>query len=241
MKHSDLYSSGQYNKKNHSYHIEDSEFKWKMFQNILLNSNFIFNNINTVIEVGCGAGQILANAKKSKLFNSTCKFAGYDINPDIIDLAKKNNNSLDFFNLDYLENKNEQDDLILSADVFEHVENTYNFLSKLRGKGNFFLFNIPLEISLFSMIRKKNIFEHSYQKVGHLHYYNKRTALLTLKNCGFKIIKFEFAKIRLFEFIKNKNFKQFLILIPQYIIEKISLNLSSSLFGGYSLVVLAKK
>ena len=32
---------------------------------------------------------------------------------------------------------------------------------KLKDKGDFFLFNIPLEISLFSMIRKKNIFQHS--------------------------------------------------------------------------------
>ena len=76
--------------------------------------------------------------------------------------------------------------------------------------------------------------------MGHLHFYNKRTALLTLKNCGFKIIKFEFAKDPLFEFKKKKNLKQLLILFPQYILEKLSLDLSSSLFGGYSLVVLAK-
>ena len=239
--HTDLYSKGQYKKKNHSYHVEDSEFKWKIFKNILIKSNFMFNDIESVIEVGCGAGQVLANAKSSKIFNPTCKFAGYDINPDAIDLAKKIDKDLNFFNSDYLEIKNGRDDLILSADVFEHVENTYDFLSKLRAKGNFFLFNIPLEISFLSMIRKKNIFEDSYQKVGHLHFYNKRTALLTLKNCGFKIIKFEFAKDRLFEFKKKKNLKQLLILFPQYILEKLSLDLSSSLFGGYSLVVLAKK
>ena len=34
--HTDLYSKGQYKKKNHSYHVEDSEFKWKIFKNILV-------------------------------------------------------------------------------------------------------------------------------------------------------------------------------------------------------------
>ena len=233
--HTDLYSKGQYKKKNHSYHVEDSEFKWKIFKNILIKSNFIFNDIESVVEVGCGAGQVLANAKSSKIFNPTCKFAGYDINPDAIDLAKKIDKDLNFFNSDYLEIKNGRDDLILSADVFEHVENTYDFLSKLRAKGNFFLFNIPLEISFLSMIRKKNIFEDSYQKVGHLHFYNKRTALLTLKNCGYKIIN-EFMKDRLFE-LKKKNLKQLLILFP--VIFKSCLT-CPRLFGGYSLVVLAK-
>ena len=33
-------------------------------------------------------------------------------------------------------------------------------LEKLREKGKFFLFNIPLEISLISMIRKKNILKN---------------------------------------------------------------------------------
>ena len=238
-----LYSTGVYIKKNQSYHLEDSNFKWTNFKNILINSNFIFNKINSVIDVGCGAGQILANAKKSKFFNLECNFEGYDINPDAIDLAKKNNKDIGFFNSDYLSDNNHikyDKKLILAADVFEHLQNPYEFLKKLKNKGSFFLFNIPLEISLLSMIRKKNIYKNSFDQVGHLHYYNHRTALLILKNCGYELIKFSLVNNRFFEIKENKNFKKILLYLPQYILELFSKNLSASLFGGYSLVVLAK-
>ena len=132
-------------------------------------------------------------------------------------------------------------DLIISADVFEHVQDTYDFLTKLVEKGNYFIFNIPLEISLLSMIRKKNIFEHSYKNVGHLHFYSKRTALLTLVNSGFKILNYNLVNNRFEEFKNNKKILSLLINIPQYIFEKLNINMSCSIFGGYSLVVLAKK
>ena len=241
MSHSNRYISGDYTKKNHSYHSEDSQYKWNNFANILYSSNLNFRNVETIIDIGCGAGQILIDANKSNLFNNKTIFKGYDINPDAINLAKKNSDKVSFFNQDFLNLENEKGDLIIAADVFEHIQDKYDFLSKLKNKGNFFLFNIPLEISLFSMIRKKNIFKHSFDNVGHLHFYTKRTALLTLENSGFKILNFNLVNNRFEDFKKNKKIYSLIINIPQYIVEKLSKTLSSSIFGGYSLVVLAKK
>ena len=130
--------------------------------------------------------------------------------------------------------------LIIAADVFEHVQDTYDFLTKLKDKGDFFLFNIPLEISLFSMIRKKNIFKDSFNNVGHLHFYTKRTTLLTLENLGFKILDYNLVNNRFEEFKKTKKIRSLLINIPQYFVEKVNQNLACSIFGGYSLVVLAR-
>jgi len=241
MKNIDRYLSGDYIKKNHSYHIEDSQFKWKNFLRILQLSHFNFRNINSIIDIGCGSGQILIEANKSNFFNSESVLKGYDINPDAIDLAKKNSVKVSFFNQDFINLEDQKGDLIIAADVFEHVQDKYNFLTKLKDKGNFFLFNIPLEISLFSMIRKKNIFKYSFDNVGHLHFYTKRTALLTLENSGFKILNFNLVNNRFEEFRNNKKILSMLIIIPQYIIEKLSINLACSIFGGYSLVVLANK
>ena len=70
MKNTDRYLSGDYIKKNHSYHIEDSQFKWKNFLRILQLSHFNFRNINSIIDIGCGSGQILIEANKSNFFNS---------------------------------------------------------------------------------------------------------------------------------------------------------------------------
>ena len=235
------YISGDYTKKNHSYHIEDSEFKWKNFLNILKKSNFNFDTINSITDIGCGIGQIIIEAKKSNLFNSKCIFEGYDLNPDAIQLAKKNYEQISFNNEDFINLNTTKKDLIIVADVFEHIQDPYNFLSKLKEKGNFFLFNIPLEISLLSMIRNKNIFKHSYDQVGHLHFYTKKTAILLLESCGYKIVKHNFADNRLQELKNKKEIKKFAIFLPQYLLGLLSKNLTSNIFGGFSLVVLATR
>ena len=240
MNNIDRYLSGDYTKKNHSYHIEDSNFKWSNFVKILKKSNLNLNKVNSVSDIGCGSGQILIKASNSNLFNKQCIFDGYDINPDAINAAKKNSSKVSFFNEDFVNIKEVKRNLIIAADVFEHVQDTYNFLTKLKDKGDFFLFNIPLEISLFSMIRKKNIFQHSFKNVGHLHFYTKRTALLTLENVGFEVLNCNLVNNRFEEFKNNKKITSLLVSFPQLIVEKLSQNLACSVFGGYSLVVLAK-
>ncbi len=235
------YLSGDYTKKNHSYHMEDSEFKWKNFSNILKKSNFNFNQINSITEVGCGSGQILNEAKKSNFFHKECILEGYDINPDAIKIAKNNSNQINFFNEDFINLNTNIKDIIIAADVFEHTQDSYDFLTKLKKKGNFFLFNIPIEISLFSMMRKKNIFKHSYNNVGHLHFYTMRTSLLLLESTGFEVINYNLVNNRFKNLKDKKNLASLLISIPQYILEIFSKNLACSIFGGYSLIVLAKK
>ncbi len=236
-----LYTEGNYIKKNHSYHTEDSKYKWNNFSEILKSSNFNFNSINSIVDIGCGGGQILIEAKNSNLFKNDCQFEGYDINPDAIELAKKNFTKVSFFNKDFINLDIKNKDMIIAADVFEHVQNTYDFLNRLREKGNFFLFNIPLEISFLSMIRKKNVFKHSFNNVGHLHFYTLRTSILLLENTGFKIVNYKLVNNRLKDLRENKKLKSFIICIPQLILQIINKNLASSFFGGYSLVVLAKK
>ena len=241
MNNVNRYTSGEYTQKNHSYHAEDAEFKWNNFFKILKKSNINVNEINSVSDVGCGSGKILTEAKKSNFFHKDCTFQGYDINPDAIKLAKQIDKNLDFFNNDFVNLEKNQSDLIMAADVFEHIENSYDFLKKLKKKGNFFLFNIPLEISLISMIRSKNIFRHSYNQVGHLHFYTKKTAILLLESCGYQVVKYIYANNRLKELTKTNKIKKYIIYFFQCLLGLISRNLASSIFGGYSLVVLAKK
>ena len=240
MKNENRYLTKDYIEKNHSYHVEDACFKWKNFFNILKKSSFNFDTVNSITEIGCGSGEILREAKKSNCFKSECIIEGYDINSDAINLAKNNSDLINFYNKDFLNLVTDNRDLIIAADVFEHVQNTYNFLTKLREKGNFFLFNIPIEISLLSMIRKKNIYKHSYKNVGHLHYYNKRTSLLLLENNGFKILSYKLVNNRFEKFKNKKNLVSFFINLPLYLLEMFSKNLACSIFGGYSLIVLAK-
>ena len=150
-------------------------------------------------------------------------------------------NFFSFNNEDFININTNKKDLIIAADVFEHIQDPYNFLSKLKEKGDFFLFNIPLEISFFSMTRTKNIFEHSYDNVGHLHFYTKRTSLLLLESNGFDVLNYNLVNNRFKDFKDKKNLRSLPINILQYLLGLFSKNLACSIFGGYSLVVLANK
>ena len=62
-----------------------------------------------------------------------------------------------------------------------------------------------------------------------------------MESTGFEIINSNLVNNRFKSFKDKKSLLLLLISIPQYILEIFSKNLACSIFGGYSLVVLAKK
>ena len=233
-----LYTSKEYINKNPTYHVEDSKFKSDNFIKILKKNNFNSNKIKNIVDVGCGAGKILKFIKESNLFNSN--YFGYDINKSAIEIASQNS-EIKFYNEDYFSSEHyKKNDLAICADVFEHLDDEVKFLKNLLNGSKYFLFNIPLEISLLTLLRK-NLFKESFNSVGHIHFYSKYSALLKLEYCGFNIIDKIYAKNRLLHFTKeNLSLKKLLAIPPQYIIDKFSEDIACAIFGGYSLVVLAE-
>jgi len=236
-----IYKNKVYYNKNPNYHAEDSVFKYKnLIQIIKKNQIKIeFDKINKIVEIGCGAGKIIHLFKKSNLFRNA-SFCGYDINPDAIKLAKLNFRDVNYICDDFLENR-DSSNIVICADVFEHVENPYDFLKKLLIKSDMFIFNIPIEINLISILLRTNIFKKSYEDVGHLHFYTQETALLLLENCGYKIINTNFVSN--FKNLNKKNISllRLLFYIPHMILSLFSYEIASRILGGCSLVVLAKK
>ena len=188
-----IYTSGKYTENNPTYHLEDSEFKWKNFKKLLLKSNLNYKSFKNVAEIGCGIGQILSIAKKNNFFN-TSNFYGYDENPDAIQRAKLLDSTISFSNEDILKKDFEKKfDLIIAADVIEHIEDSFNFLKLLRNKSKYFLFNIPLEMSLLSLLRQNKLFNNSYKSVGHLHFFSKKSALIALEHNGYKVLNLSYS------------------------------------------------
>ena len=240
----ELYTSSKYIEKNPDYHEADAPHKWKNFAKCIKkgsekNKNIKLSSINSICEIGCGTGGILNQLQNSNLLKNIEKIEGWDINPSAIDLAKLKYPEISFINRDLFETNNYYD-LMICADVFEHVENSYNFLRELNKKSEYFLFNIPLELSLLTMLQGTKVFKKSYNSVGHIHFYSYTTANLMLELTGYEIIYQRFAKNRTKNLFPRPTMKKILTAIPQFIIETINPYLSSVIMGDH-LVVFAKK
>lgn len=227
-----LYLTNEYIKKNPSYHIEDSPWKAKQILKMLKKHNL---SISTICEVGCGVGEILISLQNQ--LPSYIQLSGYEISNSAYKLCKKKeNNNLKFY-LKNISNEDKYYDLILLIDVIEHVEDIYGLLKKVRLKGKYKIFHIPLDLS-FQMILRKNLLEELRENLGHIHYFTKEIALATLKDSGYKITDYFYTNsgIELESKSLLKNFAKF----PRKILASINKDLCSHLVGGLSLMVLAE-
>jgi 2-polyprenyl-3-methyl-5-hydroxy-6-metoxy-1,4-benzoquinol methylase len=230
----DLYLDGEYAEKNPKYHVEDSSWKAQQILKMLDRHHL---SITSVCEVGCGAGEILRQLQ----FHMPEKtvFFGYEISPQAFELCKQRaNEKLIFRLLDLLTEEIQQPyDLLLCIDVFEHVENYMGFLRKLKPKGDYKIFHIPLEISVQTVLRGSP-FLLTRAKVGHLHYYMKDTAILTLIDTGYEILDYFYTPASL---DRGTTFKSKLLKLPRILgYSLLGPDLTARILGGYSLMVLAR-
>lgn len=227
-----IYLDREYLHNNPTWHIEDSPWKAKQIKEMLDRKKIRFT---TLAEVGCGAGEILLQLKNS--YNDPVKlFTGYEISPDAFAFAsERQSNGLVYYNED-IEQKDVYFDVMLMIDVFEHVENYIDFIKNFKSKSAYKIFHIPLEISVIAVLRNKLI--AARHSVGHLHFFMKETALAMLSSTGLEIIDHFYTPGALE--LPNKPFKTRLINYPRKFMYSINADLAVRIFGGYSLLVLAK-
>ena len=226
------YESGDYLANNPTWDEEDSEWKAKQVINILQKNNL---SPKSIVEVGCGAGGILAS-----LFNilPSVKYSGFDIAPDASKFWKKHlSKNIKFQINDFLKTQTDFYDVLLLLDVFEHVPNPFEFLSGLKGRANYYIFHIPLDLSALSVARETPLL-YVRKKVGHIHYYTKGLALSLLEESGYKIIDWSYTGAAFT--VPQITWKTFLSRIPRKILFGINRDLGVRLLGGDTLIVLAK-
>src|ERR1035437_3403242 len=115
--------NGEYLMNNPTWHVEHSSWKAKQIMK-MLNRNPI--KPKSIVEVGCGAGEILNQLYLS--MPDDVVFTGFDISSDAINLAKQREKArLEFKHENFLET-HEKCDLLLMIDVFEHVNDYLGFL-----------------------------------------------------------------------------------------------------------------
>ena len=134
-------------------------------------------------------------------------------------------------------NTDEFFDLLLVIDVFEHVDDYLGFLRKLRKYAKYKVFHIPLDMSVQSVFRVSPIL-NARAKVGHLHYFNKETALMSLEYAGYKIIDSFFTAGAIETYRPGLGRK--VLFLPRKLAYYLNKDFAARIFGGFSLMVLAE-
>jgi len=228
----DIYTTenSDYKKNNPTWHVEDSPWKAQQILKMVTNNRL---NVKSIVEIGCGVGEIL-NQLHIQLPNSFT-FFGYDISKDAYEESKSRmNERLIFHNQDLLE-QDIKFDLLLMIDVFEHVDDYLGFIRKTKSKADYFIFHIPLDLSISALFRNKLI--DARKSVGHLHYYSKETALATLDYCNLEILDYFYTNGAI---SLGGKFRTKLLNLIRRISFFINQDMTVRIFGGYSLLVLAK-
>ncbi|MCM2293288.1 class I SAM-dependent methyltransferase [Allorhizobium sp. BGMRC 0089] len=228
----DIYISDQYAELNPSWHEEDSPWKAGRVADILSRNRIDFRSF---LEVGCGTGEILLNLHKHY---PDVDFTGYEISPHAFQRAKLKENASVCFNFgDVLQEKDIHSDVVLLADVIEHVDDYLGFIKGVKPLGRYKIFHIPLDLSAQSVLRGWPI-TNLRKQVGHLHYFFKDTALATLVDCGYSIIDYQYTASRLE--LPNQALSSQIMRWPRKILFRLFPDLTVRSLGGYSLLVLAE-
>lgn len=227
----DIYADGTYFKNNASWHEEDSSWKAHQIQ-IMIDRNEL--EPLTICEIGCGAGEVLVQL--SSLLGVGKEYSGFEVSPQAFQICEpKAQENIVFSLKDLLEEQDQYYDIVMAIDVFEHVEDYFGFLRRLRTKGKYKIFHIPLDLSVQSVLRSSPIIKHRHS-VGHIQYFTKETALETIKDTGYQILDYFYTSS---SDLPNRGWKANLIRIPRKLAFLANKDLAVRILGGYSLLVLA--
>jgi SAM-dependent methyltransferase len=228
----DFYTDGHYRKLNPTWGLEDSA--WKATQVLSLIEKHRIS-ARTVCEVGCGGGGILCYLHQN--MPKDVNFTGYEISPQAIELCKqKAGERLKYILGDILTEANAFYDLLLVLDVVEHVEDYFDFLRKLKKRGEFKIFTIPLELSALSILRRLPI--ERRRAFGHIHHFSKETAIQSLCDCGYEIVDYRYIETAFVS--EPSSLKTFINKCALRTACKINLDWGVRIMGGHALLILAK-
>ena len=225
----DPHLNGEYFRNNPTWHIEYSPWKAGNILRMLEKNRL---KPKTICEVGCGAGEVLRQLQLK--MDPGCRFWGYDVAPKAIEIAKqRENDRLAFAAADLGELVTPPFDLMLVLEVVDHVEDYFGFLRMLKTRSELKIFSFSLDISVQSALRSGALLQRRVEHT-HRHHFSKETAIRTLQESGFEIIDFFYppnlAFGRLAKLAKPIRWLTF-TLDPDFAVR---------LFGGYSLLVLAR-
>jgi len=225
------YRSGGYLADNPTWHDEYGDWKAARIHELWMSTGLAAPR--TVAEIGCGSGAILASLQRR--LPETVSFSGFDIATEAIARARKYAGPRLDFHCDDLLARNLNFDVLLCIDVFEHVENPFEFLRSIRRIAPLVVFNIPLEIHVAGTLINHQLLTR--RKFGHLHYYTAAVAMETLRECGYSVVGKSYVSLLT---DMPHSMSDYVFWLPRKLLSWISPEFSARVFGGTSLMLIAK-
>ncbi|RYY20140.1 MAG: class I SAM-dependent methyltransferase [Cytophagaceae bacterium] len=228
----DIYNDATYLANNPTWHEEDAPFKAERIRRLLARNQV---PLAIVAEVGCGSGEILVQLARH--LPATTRFVGYDISRQALAIAQPKATSQVQFRLQDFTSPAETTvyDLLLVIDVLEHLDNYFEFLRGIMGKARYTLFHIPLDMSVWSLLREQMLLE-SKARVGHIHNFTEDFILSVLAESGFCPVD----KLYTEPLYKRKTRKEHVIDAVRRVLFKLNPKFCTKTLGGYSLLVLTE-
>lgn len=228
-----VYVDGRYAQRHPNWHREHSEWKATQISGMLARHSV---EPRTVVEVGCGAGGILAALQGG--MDPAVELTGYDVAPEAIKLARLlANDRLHFVCGDFTTDSAPVADVLLAIDVAEHVSDYLGFLAALRTRARTHVFHLPLDLSVLSSAQPQRL-DWNYESVGHLHYFTAETALRALRNAGYSVADWTLTCVEL-DLPPPAGQRQRLRLLRR-LGRRMSSLWTSRVLGGFSLLALCR-
>ncbi len=224
--------TGEYLQKVPLWHTEDSPWKAKGILRMLRHNRLTPRIIG---EVGCGTGEVLRQLQLQ--MDHECRFFGYDISPQAIEISRsRENESLQCQLADVCKENGAHFDLLLVLDVLEHQENYFSFLRDIRPLAPYKLFHTVLELSARSVLRKGGLLEGRWT-CDDLHCFAKDTVLQAMAYEGYEILDWFYVPRAIY---RASGLTSKIRQVPRIVCFALDQDFAVRLLGGYSLFVLTK-
>ncbi len=180
----DIYTSGNYLKKNPDWHTKAAPWKAQAILALLKRNQIMPSSIG---DIGCGSGEILRILQQQ--YGTQCDLWGYDVAPQAIELAQqRTNDHLHFKLADFRYEQDVHYDVLLLIDVLQHIEDWYGYLQTIKPRSTYKVLQLPTDISVSSILQNEMV--QYYHTAGHLHFYDKDTMLEILKVLGYEVVDY---------------------------------------------------
>jgi len=229
----EMYLTGDYAKKNPTWHLEDGEFKAQEILPYIIELVKSKKNCNNfkIAEVGAGTGVVLNSISSllgSSDFVNDVTFTGFEISGFAVNIGKDKFPRLDLRHEDFLETK-DHFDLILLIDVLEHLENPDMLLRAAFKSAKYVIVRQPLDNTITAFL--KNNYSEYRKTIGHISHFNYKIFIDLMARNGLQP-----KNIHLFapwERLKLRKKKHSMI---KKIVTKINKTFASFIFDGFLLI-----